>query len=520
MYDLGINQNRRKRKSQGMTFRPFSFQPPYNLRGRNQQSSMKFPSLFPQDTDRDGVPDYRDCDPDDPNEQGPIHDKLKGFINKRKEKKELETEDEGEGDWAKAKRQSQPREQPVQPGQNFQHQGMPLYDQLGKSTRRQSIPGQLTGTSMVPYGDKRAREYGDLPAESEQRGLQSREQVQVRQPGNLDRDRISENQYYYGEAPDPESVDGESIPKNIGGDTGPAADAVDGEFEPKEKSEKKSPKERLAELKQKMSKVKGKKKYYTIAKQSNGMWITDEKFDDLQDALKRLDLIEEYDDIVDVDIVNSRLEAEKRNVRQQITKISEKTEEGLEKSEEIKDEVSKKLPSKEQRKKAIDILAQRLRGTTQSPSTRLRSTLPGRYLGAGPTQSFAQEPRTPDFGMADTRVSFRDRTSDKVNPFASDEVTGYNRPENVSEDYQEESVFGPGVVPYRPIGRLQVSTKWQGKPYKPVNPFGIKLNQKSSRPKGMLPMAKFQFMNLGISPGRVRGGKKDFMMHLGKSEEY
>jgi len=74
------------------------------------------------------------------------------------------------------------------------------------------------------------------------------------------------------------------------------------------------------------------------------------------------------------------------------------------------------------------------------------------------------------------------------------EVFGYSQR---SPNYQEESSFGPSVVPYRPIARRQVTL-----PNRPAQAPRLGssieargLDSLSGRPKGMVPMAKIKFQN-------------------------
>jgi len=91
-------------------------------------------------------------------------------------------------------------------------------------------------------------------------------------------------------------------------------------------------------------------------------------------------------------------------------------------------------------------------------------------------------------------------------PFVDEKPYGYSQR---SPNYQEESPFGPSVVPYRPIARRQVTV-----PNRPAKApawgstiIDLGINRgisggTSSRPIGMLPMAKFKF----VKPVQLRMG--------------
>ena len=145
---------------------------------------------------------------------------------------------------------------------------------------------------------------------------------------------------------------------------------------------------------------------------------------------------------------------------------------------------------KENTKERIKKYGEKHGFSQSSLSTNVKSNLSFNPAGRAEMSRFSEGP-----GGAPPFSRYRPRQQ-PLDEFGQGE---YQRPREIfgysqrSPHYQEQSVFGPGVAPYRPMGRNQVNIGYDDimAPNKPVtfpsvNPFG------PSRPPGTISSARFK----------------------------
>lgn len=77
------------------------------------------------DTDRDGIPNYYDCNPWNPHQQGWLHDKLQERKEKKAEQQQIEKEREGKEEYIGAVKQHRTQEKEIQ--KQFDRRNKPVY---------------------------------------------------------------------------------------------------------------------------------------------------------------------------------------------------------------------------------------------------------------------------------------------------------------------------------------------------------------------------------------------------------